>query len=186
MSCHNAIAFTRIQGGQANTVLAKGELVLDLSQAQLTFPNGRHSGDVHVQFMDRNPISYRAPKAVLPHWLFAVQPQGVQVSGEVAITFTMPALYGSHDYVPPDGTPVLIVGFDDAIKQIVPVGVGEVRDRQVKNIGELRLTGLSYLGYALQRQDAQAVIREHIDGKLGFDAMVAELNRLIEQLEVAP
>jgi hypothetical protein len=39
----------------------------------------------------------------------------------------MPSLYGSYDYLPEDGSYVLMVGFDNDAKQLTPIGVGQAQ-----------------------------------------------------------
>ena len=172
--------FRRVSGGQAQAVLAAGELTLGLGGAGLLFPDGARSGDVHVQMLPRHLVPFSAAPSVAPHWLFAVQPAGIKVTGGLSATLAMPALYGSHDYIPENGTRVLMVGFDTATKQLVPIGIGRIENGQVIAIGTLQTSSLDYIGYALKDADAQAVIARHETGQISFQQMVAELNRLAE------
>ena len=72
------VPFIHLAGG-ASAVAAGGDLELDLTQAQLLFPDGRSSGEAHIQFMMGNAISVRAEGYAMPHWVFATQPGGIQV-----------------------------------------------------------------------------------------------------------
>lgn len=170
--------FRRIASGQAQNRLAAGDLLLDLSGADLRFPDGARSGDIHVQLLPRNLVPFGARPAVGPPWLFAIQPAGIQVSGTLTASLVMPALYGSYAYIPPDGTRVLMVGFDAERKQLIPLGVGRVAQRRVVTVGTLHPESLDYLGYALKDEAAQAVLREYETGVLSLDQMSAELDEL--------
>ena len=177
---NTAEPFRRISGGQAQAVLAAGELTLGLGGAGLLFPDSARSGEVHVQMLPRHLVPFSAAPSVTPHWLFAVQPAGIRVSGGLTASMAMPALYGSHNYIPENGTRVLMIGFDAATKQLVPIGIGRIENRQVIAIGTLQTGSLDYIGYALKDADAQAVIARHETGQINFQQMVAELNRLAE------
>ena len=170
--------FRRIAGGQAQVLLAGGDLQLNLGNADLLFPDGARTGDIHVQLLQRSLVPFGARPSVAPPWLFAVQPAGVQVSGDFTATLVMPSLYGSFDYLPADGTRVLMVGFDSDSKQLIPIGVGRVAQQRVETVGTLRADSLDYLGYALKDEAAQAVLRDYESGALSFEQMSAELDRL--------
>jgi len=171
------VPFRRIQSGQNQAVLAGGELALNLSDATLTFPDGREQGDVHVQFMTLEQIAYPFLPSAMPNWVFAVQPMGIEVMGNVEMTFSMPALYGSHDYVSEIGDRVLLVGFDPTALQIVPVGVGhvDVDNKQVISEGNVALEHLDFLGYALVDTEKQAVLERFVKGEIGVSQMIGEL-----------
>jgi hypothetical protein len=175
------IPFRRIASGESNVILANGDLTLDLSQASLSFPDGRNRGDAHVQFMLRQNVPYQAPPSVLPTNLFAVQPQGIAVNGKVNVSINMPMLYGTYDYIPADGSLVLMVGFNGDTKQLVPVGVGQINSRKVNNVTDLQLSHLDYLGYVLKGEQAQNIMQQYVDGAIGFQQMVIELDGLAKQ-----
>jgi len=177
-----AVPFRRIKSGQNPAILAGGDLTLDLSQAALRFSDGRNSGDVHVQLIQRNLIPYRAQPSVTPHWLFAVQPANVQVTGSIKATIAMPALYGSYSYLPDDGTLVLMVGFDHNTKQLKPIGVGRIEhaQRRVVTVGSLLPTSLSYIGYALKGEEAQNVMQQYASGQITLTQLIVTLDQLAE------
>lgn len=169
-----AVPYRRIKSGQKPAILAAGDLTLDLSQAELLFADGRNYGDVHVQLLQRNLIPYRAQPSVSPHWLFAVQPANVQVSGSMKATLAMPALYGSYNYLPDDGALVLMIGFDPKTKQLSPIGIGRVErtQRRVVTVGSLQPTSLGYIGYALKDEAVQTVMRQYEAGQISFTQLI--------------
>jgi hypothetical protein len=177
-----AIPFRRLQSGQNPVILAAGDLTLDLSGAQLRFPDGRNAGNAHVQLLPRELIPFRAQPSVSPHWLYSVQPADIAVSGTLKATLAMPALYGSYDYLPEDGTYVLMVGFDSEAKQLTPIGVGQVERalRRVVTRGALRPSSLGYIGYALKGDSAQAAMSRYANGEIGFEQLIIALDQLAE------
>jgi len=171
------IAFQRVQSGQPDVSLAQGELRLDLSQARLVFVNGRDNGDLHVQFATRAEVPYRAPQpSVNPLWLYALQP-GARVEGSVGISIAMPSLRGSYDYIPADGTLVLLVGFEPDELRLVPVGVGRIEQRRVVSEGRVALPALNYLGYVLVDEARQQLLARYRNGELSLEQLLAELDK---------
>jgi len=45
----------------------------------------------------------------------------------------------------------------------------------------LRLTHLTYIGYALKDANARAVMHQFVNGQIGFEQPAAELDRLAQQ-----
>lgn len=168
------IPFRPIRSGQSQAVLASGELLLDLSDTDLRFDNGRANGDVHVQFTTAQYLSYRPLRSAMPQWLFAVQPAGIEVSGKLGLVIEMPSLMGSYQYVPPNGTHVVMIGLDPDSLQLTPVGVGTVQDRTV-TAAVSSLQVLDYLGYAIVNYDRQAVLQRYVDGELDLNGLIREL-----------
>ena len=169
--------FRRIRSGQAEAVLAGGDLILDLSEAMLTFPDGRDQGNVHLQYMELPQIGYPIFSPAIPYGAFVVQPIGIEVSGNVRMTFSMPAINESHDYVSVIGERVLLVGLDPGALEIVPVGVGlvDVEHKKVISKGEVALERLDYPGYAFVAPEAQETLERFASGEIGLAEMIGEL-----------
>jgi hypothetical protein len=102
---------------------------------------------------------------------------GVEVNGPVALTFAMPPLYGSRDYAVHIGARVVLIGYDPAALQIVPVGVGlvDADNNRVTSEGEVALQRLDYLGYALVDAEDQAVLERFANGEISLRQMIGEL-----------
>jgi len=169
--------FRHITSGQQAAVLAGGDLTLNLTEAGLVFPDGRVQGNVHVQFMKLEQIAYPSLPSATPNWAFAVQPMGVEVSGPVALTFAMPPLYGSHDYAAHIGARVILIGYDPAAMQLVPVGVGlvDADNKKVTSEGGAALERLDYLGYALVDAEKQEILERFAKGEISLRQMIGEL-----------
>ncbi len=170
-------AFVRINSGQNNVVLAQANLMLDLSQANLTFPDQRNSGDIHVQFTSLTELSHKPGKATIPYWMYAVQPSGIQVTGTVALTINMPSLDGDDSYIPADGSLVVMLGFNSETKNIDAIGVGRVVNKQVVSAQPLAITNLDYLGYAIMDSTEQLILQRYLNGE------ITQLAQLITELE---
>jgi hypothetical protein len=169
--------FRHAAGGQAKVLLAGGELDLDLSQATLSFPDGRFQGALHAQFIKIQELSYPALPAAYPSWVFAIQPAGVAVEGPVQVSFKIPTLHASHEYVNFMGERVLLVALDPEVLEIVPVGVGFV-DKELKRIhseGAMEIGRLDILGYALTAAENQTLLEQYAHGEISLAQMIGQL-----------
>ena len=139
------VPFRRIETGQSGVRLASSDLKLDLSEALLEFPNLRDAGDVHVQFEPLSSLSVSGLPNATPQWSYSFHPRGIKVTGSVGVEIKAPSLYGSYEYLPDNGTPVLLLGFDVASDRLMPVGVGRVEGRNVSGTADLQV--LDYVAY---------------------------------------
>ncbi len=164
---NSAIPFTYVRSGQNPAHLANGNLELDLSAATLSFPNGRDTGNLHIQFMKVNELSFQTMKEATPYWMYAVQPAGIEVSGDIGVKIQMPILFGSYDYVPANGTLVVMLGFSHDSKLIVPVGVGRIENNIVTSVGKLSMQTMDYFGYAMVDTEHQPILQRFVSGETG-------------------
>ncbi len=173
---NQAIPFQHIKSGNAETVLAKGNLILDLSEASLLFPDGTAQGNAHVQLLQGSQLSFPSTASAIPAWMYAVQPSGVVVEGNVGISILMPRLGGNRDYIPPNGTLVAMLGFNDDTKMIEVIGIGEIEDQKVNSVGKIALPRLDYIGYAMVSPEAQSALQRYKDGEISsIDILRSEL-----------
>lgn len=176
------IPFTYVRSGQNPALLATGNMELDLSSATLTFPNGRDTGNLHVQFAKVSELGFNTMKEATPYWMYAVQPAGIEVSGGVGVKFQMPILFGSYDYVPTNGTLVVILGFSNDSKLIEPVGVGSIQDNVVTSVGKLSIQTMDYFGYAMVDTEHQPILQRFADGETdSIELLKSELVQAISQ-----
>jgi hypothetical protein len=173
------IPFVPVEGRSQTSLLA-GAVKLDLSNADLQFPDSRRSGDLHLQFTDFTQLPYPVGGSQLPHWVYTGQPAGIQVEGEMSVDLAMPKLNQSYDYLPPDGSYVLMVGLDRASRHIVPVGVGRISNYRVVSTGAPHYQSLDVLGYVLQGSAAQPLLQDYVDGKTDLRALQIALDQLTE------
>jgi len=168
------IAFMPIESGKQH-ILAAGELSLDLSQAQVTFPNGAHSGLGHVSFMEITDTDVMASPKAFPGWVFAVQPMGITVSGQSSVSIAMPKIYNSHQYVPANGTYLVLVGRNGDANALQPIGVGEIDGYNVVSVQQLDLKRLDYIGYAFVADEKQQDLARFANGELSLAALIGLL-----------
>jgi len=173
------VSFVYIRSGDATVLLDSGNLTLDLSSAQLRFANGRTSGNVHVQFLTLSELAF-APTAAMPHWMYNLQPGGIEVEGDVDIRIKMPLLYGSDAYIPAEGYLVVLVGLNAQSKMIEPVGVGQISNKVVVSVNPVSLDRLDYLGYALVSEAGQAVLQRYVNNDIHLSVMASELEHIAE------
>jgi hypothetical protein len=164
-------------GGGDQMVLLQGNLKLDLTGAQLQFPDGRQSGDIHAQFSSFTQLPYPVDPIAMPLWMYTIQPSGMTVSGSVGIDFACPPLNGSLDYVPADGAYVLLLGLHPDAKTLSPVGVGQVENRRIKSVGELHYETLEMIGFGLADEAAQPYLKVYAEGKLSLQAMLLKIRQ---------
>jgi len=167
------VAYRYLQSREANNVLVGGDLQINTQNAELTFPNGDNAGQVHVQIANYSDGLYLASDiSFAPQWLFNLQPGPIRVRGDISIQITMPALYGSHAYVPASGTLVLIMGPDDDTGLIQPIGVGRIDGISVKSEGEVKATHLDFIGYQFIAAEHQTLAQRYVQGEIGLDALI--------------
>jgi hypothetical protein len=162
---------------QAEALLASKELKLNLSQATLSYPNGRTQGMVHAQFMKIQEVSYRALPAAHPSWVFSIQPSGIQVDGTVDVTLAIPKLFDSYEYVEMLTDRVILVALDPESLEIVPVGVGLVNKEQktVSSEKPLAVKRLDIIGYALTAMENETILQSYAQDEITLEQMIGQL-----------
>lgn len=168
--------FVRISSEQPASLYAD-QLQLDLTEANLFFPDGRKEGDIHVQFIDSSRLNFNSLPQAVPHWMYGVQPMDIKVSGKISLDFTMPALLDKYDYIPADGTHVVLLGYDSSSELLIPIGVGEIQNRHVISSAPVEPEALSYLGYAMVIPENYALLQQYVDGQVSLDALRAALSQ---------
>jgi hypothetical protein len=174
------VPFTPVEG-RGTLSLLQGALKLDLSEADLLFPDGARQGDIHLQFSDYTQLPYPVGGEHLPHWVYSVQPAGIRVEGEIGIDIAMPMLNHTHNYLPDEGDYVLMLGVDPQARHIVPVGVGRIENRRAVSAGAQHYQVLDVFGYALVASEAQPRMQAYADGELSLNQLLIALDNLTEQ-----
>ena len=154
---------------------------IDLTQADLQFPDGSRQGDIHTQLFTFSQIAYPIEPIAIPLFTYTTQPSGIAVEGDVTIDMTIPKLNNAYDHVPDDGFYVLIVGLSQEFGRIVPVGVGEIQNKRVISRGKLHLKNLDYIGYGLSPLEAQPIIQRYINDEIGIEELILEVRQLQAQ-----
>ncbi|TWI63909.1 hypothetical protein LZ24_03227 [Desulfobotulus alkaliphilus] len=161
--------------GMGDVSLDHGELVLDLEDARLFFGDGRDKKPVTAVFLEYEEIPWPMD-SVMPSWMYMLTPGPLEVEGPVGLSFHMPALYGSHDYVEAVGDRVVLVGFDPDTGSLKPAGVGLV-DREARRVRSerLELRRLDALGYAFVEEGAQDLLKAYGEGLLHLADLLGRL-----------
>jgi hypothetical protein len=164
-------------GQSAPVLLAGGDLVLNLADGDLTFPDGAVQGAVHAQFTQIQQAAYPATPAAYPAWVFDLQPGGIRVAGTVSVTMAIPKLFDSYDYVAGMGQWVILVALDPDSLRIVPVGVGQVDPEQMKvtSAKPIAIRRLDILGYALTGEQNQDLLEQYVNDTIGLQQMISRL-----------
>lgn len=161
--------YNYLSSGQPANVLASGDLIIDTTGATLGFADDADAGNVHTQLLPITSGAYKAQYLELtPHWMFNLQPGPITVTGEFAVEVKMPALFGSRDYLPADGTPVLIMGQDADSLEITPIGVGVLTGQTVKSETPLRTGRLDFIGVNLVAEESYPVLHDYMNGDISL------------------
>ena len=105
----------------------------------------------------------RVMAGAAPLWVYAIQPRGLAVEGEVGITLSIPQLAGSYDYIPSESyLYVLLVGYNADIDVITSVSAVE-------------LTSLDYIGYVLLEPSLGESLEQVANGELSLQELKALL-----------
>ena len=164
-----------IRSGDAVAIVGDASVTLDLTYASILFPNHREEGNVHVQYLDLGKLPHRASPVAMPMGMYSTQPTGITVHGDVGVTIALQPLFGGYDYIPADGSPVVMLGFDNDAKRIVPIGVGRVNQRTLRSEGKLWLKNLDYIGFALASPKKYADLESYIKGEIALHELIAVL-----------
>jgi hypothetical protein len=180
----SSVPFQNLVSGRLNS-LAGGDLLLDLSHAEALFSvntNGtttsRTSGAIHTQFLPFEHIGADLWPGAAPHWVFSSQPKGITIEGDVALTMTIPPLFGSYDYINPEFYKyVLLLGYNITKEVIEPIGVGRIEGTRVVSVGSVNLTSLDYVGYTQLTPGSTDILERYASGELSLAELIAALPR---------
>ncbi len=170
------VNYQQVSGGRLVS-LAENELQLDLSNASLLFSDQRRSGPLHSQFLTFDQLTAHVMPGAVPMWIFAQQPRGVEVSGNVEISIRMPKLRNSYSYIPEDMRYVVLLGFNPQSEVIEPVGVGEIENYIVKSAVPPAYQNLDYIGYAMVDIKYQESLQAVAEGTKSLLQLKAELRQ---------
>ncbi|WP_189398887.1 carboxypeptidase regulatory-like domain-containing protein [Arenicella chitinivorans] len=169
------VPFANLNSGAANTLL-DGDLLIDLSEARLIFPNSRTAGPVHAQFLPFEHLGVGTYQSAMPHWLYSIQPKGISVEGNIALNVAMPRLRGSYDYINLDVYQhVVLLGYSGTRQIVEPIGVGRIENYRVTSVGKVHAESLDYLGYAIVVPDLLDELGEYANGQISIEQLKAAL-----------
>ena len=171
-------ALTPISGG-GSFVLAKGSLSLDLTQGSLIFPDGSSQGLAMAQFSQFADVTQPRDEDFYSPWSISLQPEGIRVNGTLGIDIALPRLEGSHNWLPPEGERVLLLGTDARHRVIKPLGVGRIQGTHV--ISERNeFSTLDQFSLLTVGSSHQALLARYVAGEVTLTAMLGELRSALQ------
>lgn len=169
--------FQLIASNQGMASFIGNNLRLDLSDAQLVFTNGRSSGEVQYQFMPYDQLGAKVSQGVWPQWMYAAQPRGISVEGNLSLSMEIPQRDSSYDYIPPGTQYVFILGYNADFEVIEPIGIGEIVGHQVVSRGQLSLSSLDFIGYAWVHPDYQSDLQAVLQGTKSLKQVISHIQQ---------
>jgi methionine-rich copper-binding protein CopC len=173
---NKSVPYGQIQSGQGFSLHANGELELDFSEAKVRFSNGKQSGNMQFSMQETTQIGMKVPNSIPTQWVLSGQPQGVKVSGKVALSIKAASLLGSYHYLPDDGKYLVLVGRASESNQLDVVGVAQRQGLWVRSQGQVQLENLDYIGFSRVHYLKQTALEEYANGEIELIQLKAELN----------
>ena len=158
-------------------MLARGDLELDLSNAQLTFPDTQDVGGIHAQLMDRERIAYSQRLKTPVDFGFALEPSGIGVAGEVQVQAKLPRFQGTFDYVDNMAPCALMLGVDPASLVLAPVGVFEIdkAEKLIRTVGAVHLRRLDYIAFGRTTEVGQLLCDQYTRDEINIQELISGL-----------
>lgn len=174
---HPDIPFQLIASGQENASFLGDDLRLNLTNSRLLFNKGRTTGDMQFQFLPYEQLATQVIPGLSPQWMFAGQPRGVAVEGNIGVDIKMPELDGSYSYVPEQTLLVVLLGYDPEREVIEPIGIGKIENYRVRSMGSVTAKTLDFLGYAWLDPKHQPLLQQIVEGSASFQQLIAALQQ---------
>ncbi|GGX56074.1 hypothetical protein [Saccharospirillum salsuginis] len=168
---------TYLSSGEAH-VLLDGAVSLGLSNATISFRDGRNAGPAHIQFNTFGGFNYPTHPLVAPNWLYSVQPLGITLDGDAAISFELPKLQNGYDYLPEDGSLGLLMGVNPRTERIEPLGVVKRDGHRAAVLPPHRLTVLDQFGAVFLPEQAQPLLARYLAGEISLDVLLVRIAEL--------
>ena len=168
--------FYNINSGSVNN-LAQGDLIVDLTDAQALFTNGRTSGAVHAQFLPFEQLGVLSWPTAMPHWMFGMQPKGITIEGSTKLSIAIPKLRGNYDYINFDIYQyVVLLAYNIEGEVLEPIGVGQIEDLRINSVGAVDLRSFDYIGYALVLPSHNDTLESYANGEISLQQLKASLS----------
>ena len=108
--------------------------------------------------------------------MFAIQPRGLSVEGEVSLEFAIPELNGSREYIENDDFEyVVILGYNAELEVIEPIGVGRINNGKIIGAGKMPVNSMDFFGYALIDPEFNDLLRDIAEGNQPLRRLLTEL-----------
>ena len=161
-------------------IFADNDLKLDMTNAELIFPDGRTSGNVHVQPMSPMQIPYVILDSASGPLLYNIQPMGILADGKINIELNLPKQNSSYEYLDYLTDYMLFTGLDPESMQIVPVGVGVIDKDTKKLISAIPLSieRLDYIGCAFVPASKVESVEQYINKEINIKQLISILQSI--------
>mgnify|MGYP003641032587 CR=1 FL=1 len=163
-----------ISSGKENYLL-NGAVQLDLTNAEIRFPDGSNSGAVNLQFMEPSGLNYNIDPILIPSWMYAFQPMGIKLRGAAGIRIEMPARNGGYEYLPEEGALGLFVGSNSEKALVTPMGVVRLEGHYAVVERYDGLDTLEHIGVMFYGSWMQDILEEYLNDEIGMNALKAKL-----------
>lgn len=159
-----------------NSLLAGGDIELDLSKANIEMPAGYNSA-IHVTYLPATALPDRHP-ALMPYFIYALTPSGSRVQGDAQLDIRVPKYLNSYDYLNQyePGTLVVLLGFNSAGQVLEVSGVGRMNNGRINSLATTHYQTLDYLGFSFVQPEQQILLQQYVDGEI-------DIHRLRQEIE---
>ena len=108
--------------------------------------------------------------------MYAINPKGIEVTGEPSIKLRLPELNGSLNYLPENGTRVVMLGVGKQHLTIMPVGVGRIEDGYVYSEKLSGFELLDQIGFSFVIDDHQVVLSDYVEESISLRELSQQLS----------
>jgi hypothetical protein len=169
--------FRVVASGDPKVLLSRGMLELNLQGATLRFEDGGPSGEISARAVVPSTVPFPYVPGARPTISFLLSPAGVEVDGEVGVTFHLPTVDGTFEYLESMPDWLVLIGLDRTILEIVPVGVMKL-DRTrgaLESRGKVHLGRLDYLGVAAALPERFGELSRYAAGEMDIQELSGSL-----------
>lgn len=164
---NEAAGFDVLQGG-VKTRIANNLIEIDLTQGSVSDHRGRNTVMVNVQPMRMNQSDLEIQGPAPLFGIYAMQPEGIRVSGHAGIRLPIPAppsLPELELVEPQNGDSLFLLGLNADRSGLTPMGVAVVENGEMALHGAWQGQWLDYLALAPVPPEAQQAVTNYLAGE---------------------
>lgn len=145
-----------------STRLANNAVEMDLTNATVSDRRGRGSVTANLLFLEPGNLGLEMRGTAPLYGVYALQPEGVEVSGTPQLTLPVPAIGGNRDWAQ-DGDLMFVVGLNERRDALEPMALAEVQGERLTTTGAWHGPWLDYFGVAPIPAEAQPAVQAYQD-----------------------
>lgn len=164
---NEAAGFDVLQGG-LKTRIANNLIEIDLTQGSVSDHRGRNTVMVNVQPMRMNQSDLEIQGPAPLFGIYAMQPEGIRVSGQTGIRLPIPAQPALPELEvaePQNGDSLFLLGLNADRSALTPLGVAVVENGEMALYGNWQGQWLDYLALAPVPAEAQQAVASYLAGE---------------------